>query len=331
MENSKYQRARIAIIDRELSKRKMVKSRDLLSIINDELSIPCCLRTVQKDIELMKSDPPIGYNAPIEIDRKNKTYYYSQTFTIKTFGLKEEHINALLFYSRTLHHFQDYKIFKDISAAVEKVLDNFKISPEVRRLVQSGQIVQTEKFPPVKGHELIDRIVEAIEENKFIKFDYSPFGRPSSGRMLAPLLLREDKHLWYVIGFQDGKGKPKTFALDRMSNLKITDKVFTSQKFDPDNYFKHSFGITVPEEQPVEVVLSFSSYQGNYLKALPIHETQKVLIDDENEYRISVRIKPSYEFYSKILSYGPNVKVISPETVVNEVKRLIRESDQKYK
>ncbi|MGE5620984.1 MAG: helix-turn-helix transcriptional regulator [archaeon] len=309
----------------------MVKSRDLLRLIDDELSIPCCIRTIQKDIELMKSDPPIGYNAPIEIDSKNKAYYYSQPFTIKAFGLKEEHINALLFYSRTLHHFQDYKIFKDISAAVEKVLDNFKISPEVRKLVQSGHIVQTEKFPPVKGHELIDRVVEAIEENKFIRFDYSPFGRTPSVRMLAPCLLREDKHLWYVIGFQDGKGKPKTFALDRMSNLKIVDREFTPQKLDPDSYFKHSFGITVPEGQPVEVILSFSSYQGNYLKALPIHETQKVLIDDENEYRISVFIKPSYEFYSKILSYGPNVKVIYPELVVNEVKKLIGEAVQKYK
>jgi predicted DNA-binding transcriptional regulator YafY len=70
--------------------------------------------------------------------------------------------------------------------------------------------------------------------------------------------------------------------------------------------------------------------QGHYLKTLPIHETQKILVDNEDELRISIQVKPAYEFYSKILSYGDSVKIISPEGVQQEVKETLRKALLRY-
>jgi predicted DNA-binding transcriptional regulator YafY len=327
---TKYQNARIQVIDRELSKKDFVKTKDLVNIIKTELDITVSQRTVQKDIEQMQEDPPLGYAAPIGIDSKKKAYYYKEPFTIKAFGLKEEHINALLFYSKTLHQFQEYKIFNDIATAIEKVLDNFKIAPSLKKLVKSRVILQTEKAIPIRGHEHIPIITEALEENKKISFRYSPFGKNESNRIIAPCLLREDKHMWYVLGILEGNDSLKTFALDRIKSLSILDETFEPVPFDPDNYFKYSFGITVKSGEPKRVVLSFVPYQGNYLKALPIHETQKILTDNNKEFKISVNVKPSYEFFSKVLSYGPDVKVISPKPLVKELRDLTRSSYQNY-
>ena len=327
---NKYQWARVRIIDRELSKLKDIKTKDLVRMIKNELDIDVTQKTIQNDLIMMQEKPPMGFAAPIKKNTKNKSYYYSEPYTIRAFGLREEHINALLFYSRILHQFQDYKIFNDIALAIEKILDNFKIMPELKQLIKSNIIIQTEKNLPIKGHEFIALITQSLEENKKLSFDYGGFGKIVKPRIISPFLLKEDKHMWYVLGLPEGKDFPKTFALDRISSLKILEEKFKPIIFDPDEYFKYSFGITVKDSKPIKVVLSFSAYQGNYLKALPIHESQEIITDNEKELRISVIVKPSYEFYSKIMGYGENVTVVSPKSVVDEVKRKIQATFKKY-
>jgi len=327
---TKYYMARRSIIDRELAKGRHIRTIDLVNMIQNELSINVSQRTIQNDLKDMQEDPPIGCNAPIEKDTKKKAYYYSKPFSLRAFGLNDEHINALLFYSKTLHQYHQYKIFNNISNAIEKVLDNFKIKPELKQLFKSRIIIQTEKTLPIKGHELIPIITQALEENKKLSFNYGGFGRKEKPRKLSPCLLKEDRHMWYVLGFPEGKTSPKTFALDRIISLKILQDKFEPINFNPDEYFRYSFGVTVKSSKPIKVVLSFSPYQGNYLKALPIHETQEILINNEKELRISVLVKPSYEFFSKIMSYGEDVKVISPKLVVDEIKRRIHATFQNY-
>jgi len=328
---TKHQRARIQIIDRELSKHDFVKTSDLERIIACEL-LPVTCRTIQKDIELMQEDPPMGYAAPIEKNTKKKAYYYKDpNFTIQAFGLKTEDIMTLLFYARTLEQYKGYKIFEDILKTIEKVIDNFYIAKKTKESIANRTLLQTEKVTIIKGIEFIEPIIKSIIEKQEIIFDYRKFDDSCpTQRTLAPILLKEDKNYWYVIGMVNDKNLPTTFALDRISNLLVTNSYFTPPLFDAENYFKYSFGITVSDKNPVEIILSFNPFQGNYIKALPIHETQKIIKDNNKELRVSVKVKPSYEFYSKILSYGANVKVISPKSIVNEVKLQIKETYQSY-
>ena len=191
-------------------------------------------------------------------------------------------------------------------------------------------MIQVEKVPLIKGIEFTPYIVSALEKKLKIEFDYTRFGGKMKNWKVIPLLLKEDKHMWYLIGkIQDGDG-PITFALDRIGNLKILTEIFVYEEFDPDEYFKHSFGVTVASEDPMEVVISFKPYQGNYIKTLPIHATQKELISNKKEYRVSVKVKPSYEFYSKILSYGPDAKIVSPKEIADEVKTRLENALKEY-
>lgn len=327
---TKYQWARMQIIDRELNKHDLVKTKDLVKIIKRELDIPVSSRTIQKDLEQMQEEPPMGFTAPIGKDVIKKAYFYKEPFTIRAFGLKEEHINALLFYSKTIHQYHEYKIFSDIAIAIEKVLNSAKIMPGLRKLVKSRVIIQTEKALPIKGHEYIPVITQALEENKKISFEYRPFGKKSSQRKLSPCLLKEDKHMWYILGILEGQNFPRTFALDRIFSLVILEENFEPYNFNHEEYFKYSFGITVLDVDPTEVILSFSPSQGNYLKALPIHWSQNIIKDNNREFRISLQVKPSYEFYAKVLSYGASVKVIKPKAIADEVKKLIRNNLLRY-
>jgi len=333
MATSKYPLGRYQVIDRELTKKDWVKTKELKKIIEDELSINVSERSINEDLIAMRDDSLLGFYAPIGYNKSQKAYCYTdRNYTIKAFGLRDTDIKALMFYAKTLNQYKEYEIFKDFSSAIEKVIDAVNIRKGIRGTTPTKTIVQTEKTPKLTGSELIPIIVEALDSNKGIEFNYQKFeeSKPKLTR-LEPYLLKEDRHRWYILGKSEGSKKPtKTYALDRMSEVKLLDKKFSPVQFDFDKYFEHSFGITVTSEKPVDVILSFTPFQGKYVKTLPIHPTQKCLCDNKKEYRISVKVRPTWEFYEKLLGYGSSVKVISPKSTITDLKGIISLISKQY-
>ena len=332
MAERKHQYGRYQVIDRLLSTGDRVKTSEIQKAILYDLEIKVSTKTINNDINDMKYSIVLGYNAPIEKDQSKKAYYYSDPdYTIKAFGLKEADINALQFYAKSINQYKEYEVFSDFSNAIEKILDAVTIRKGLSTAEQAKSIVQTERAPRVTGSHWIPKIVEAINTNSLIGFEYQKFDTDElKVAKLKPYLLKEDRHLWYVLG-RNHEGRLITYALDRISKLDILDEKFVADNVDFEDYFKYSFGITVNDGEPVNTVLSFTVFQGKYVKALPVHPTQKILIDNNEELRISVDVIPSYEFYEKILGYGANVKIISPPEVVSELKFKIEEVSKRYK
>ncbi len=329
---SKHPFGRYQVIDRELCRKEWVKTKELKEIIEDELSVNVSERMINEDLNSMRDDPLLGYFAPIEYNKNKKAYYYSnREYTIKAFGLKEGDINALMFYAKTINQYKEYEVFRDFTNAIEKVLDAVNIRKSLSSIEQAKSFVQTEITPKLTGSELIPTIIRALDSNQVIQIQYQKFGETTSKLTeLQPHLLKEDRHRWYIIGTVVGQNNPKTYALDRIKSLNILMDKFEPTDFDFEEHFKYSFGITVVVEDPIEVVLSFTTLQGNYLKTLKIHPTQDTLIDNVEEFRISIKVRPTWEFYEKILGYGNSVKVLSPQIVINAIKNKIDLMSQQY-
>ena len=329
---TKQQLGRYHVIDTLLSKGDRIKTSEIQKTILYELDLKVSTKTINNDINDMRRSIELGYYAPIETDKSKKAYYYlDPDYTIKAFGLKNSDINALQFYANTINQYKDYEVFKDFSNAIEKILAVLANSKVAINGGNSRTIVQTERTPLVTGGHMIPKIIEAINHKCAIEFKYQKFNDENVKVVkLQPYLLKEDRHLWYILG-KSHKDHFITYALDRIHDLTILDDKFISEEIDFEEYFKYSFGITVTDADPVEAILSFTSFQGKYIKALPIHPTQKVLIDNDEELRISVEVKPSYEFYEKLLGYGSQVKVISPPEIVDTLKGILEEATNLYK
>ncbi len=50
--------------------------------------------------------------------------------------------------------------------------------------------------------------------------------------------------------------------------------------------------------------------RGNTLNPYPLHESQEILIDTEDELRIKLTLYITHDFYMELLSMGEDVKVI---------------------
>jgi predicted DNA-binding transcriptional regulator YafY len=290
-------------------------------------------RTIQKDLQDLKDDPTIfDRELNIEYDTRARKWFSDgipkEIFTL--LELEDGEVTALLFYAKTMSQYSDYPFFKEMSEAIRKVLDSANITENLKQLFEAKTLLETEKHLPIEGVELIPDILQAIYHRKEITIDYKKHDDELKTHTIRPILLKEDKKLWYIIGVKPNHNSKTTFALDRVTSIELTDNEFEPIEFNSEDYFKYSFGITVPDVNPVKVILSFDPQQGNYIRTLPIHSTQEILIDDEKEFRIQVKVKPSYEFYSKVRSYGESVKILKPKFVVKEMCKSLSNTTKLY-
>ena len=213
----------------------------------------------------------------------------------------------------------------------EDVFDNLLLV-EAYREVKGKKNVMFFEQRKSRGLHWLNGLVHSITHQKIIALNYTKFWEGvSHQKTLEPYALKEFRNRWYLLANEkDGKDFIlKTFGLDRISDLEISNSTFKPQKIDIEKYFINSFGIIYSEdEQPEEIVLSFDSEQGQYINTLPMHHSQKVLIDNDKEYRIQLTLFPTYDFEREVLSHGERVKVISPKSfrdhLQNEVKNMLK-------
>ena len=105
---------------------------------------------------------------------------------------------------------------------------------------------------------MIIDILEAISIRKVLEIEYQKFNEQTSKiYRIKPMLLKEDKQMWYILGVHVEKDRLITFALDRIINIIPQNEEFNQIEFDSEEYFRYSFGVTVSDDEPIEVIIAF--------------------------------------------------------------------------
>ena len=305
---------------------------EIIEVLENEVGMNFSVSTVQKDIKAMREDEALGLQAPIAFSKAHNGYYYSDpNYTLASVALHEEDIEAISFATVLLSQFRGVPILEQYSAAVDKILETVNLTRALEG-VDSDQIIQFEKIQTVRGNEWHAPVIEAIKERKKVLFQYRKFDADEAKNyVLHPYLLKEYRNRWYLVGMTDDEGAIRTFGLDRIESMEVLEEDRKLHPtFDAEEYFKHAFGITSHTEKPEGIVLSFTPHQGMYIKTQPLHQSQQILKDDDQEVRISLKVWPTYELKMQILSFGPEAKVLSPESFQKEIKELLRETLSRY-
>lgn len=183
-----------------------------------------------------------------------------------------------------------------------------------------------------QGFEHLIELLRAIKNKHVVKFSYHKFWEEDAKeRILEPIMLKEFKGRWYLLANDKEVDKIKSFGLDRISQLLILNKKFSrSKNFNHEEYFHGCFGIISKNSKPEKIVLSFEPLEGKYIKSYPLHASQKVLVDDEKEYVIQLKLCLSYDLMMELLSYGGQMKVVSPLKLRNMMKKSLEQSLKNY-
>ena len=177
------------------------------------------------------------------------------------------------------------------------------------------------------GVEYVQTILEAIDKKHGIECDYYSYNKKSvKHQTLIPYFLRTWENRWYLVAEPDNHHHGQSvFALERMDNIRLTgEKMLPSKKITPEEYFDGCFGVNHSDDQkPERILIKVYSTQVEYIKKLPIHESQKE-IEATDEWSIfEYRIIPCFNFYQQLLWHRERIEILEPKSIRDEMKRII--------
>lgn len=184
-----------------------------------------------------------------------------------------------------------------------------------------------------KGTEHFYGLLHAAKNKLVIRYNYLKYEDDKiTQRIAEPYGLKEFKGRWYLIAKDQKDNTIKTFGLDRIQDLEITKKRFEAPKnFSATSLFKNCFGIINPTDGKVEnIILSFDSFQGKYIKSFPLHETQQVLVDNEKEVRVGLFLYVTQDLVMELLSFGETLEVKMPVGLREIIRETAKEIVVQY-
>lgn len=210
----------------------------------------------------------------------------------------------------------------------QELLMNFDLLTSMNQNSQSVGFILPEHHRP-KGSDCIPILISAIKEHRFIGFDYILVRKSDKliSKKVKPHFLKESLGLWYLLAL-DEHNTLKAYGIDRMRNINVDDKTFKRDKsINPDDLFKHSYGIWDDPSMPVEEIeLSYSPLDGKFIKTTPLHSSQKILVDNDTEFRICLRLRITNDFVMALLSRSASLTVIKPLSLRARIREIYKEA-----
>ncbi len=186
---------------------------------------------------------------------------------------------------------------------------------------------------------VLDGVYDAIRLNRrvaFKYFRYLPNGKKeyrNDGKeyVVSPYAVVWDEEKYYMHAYHAKYDRISSFRLDLMEGVRVTDLEREEQKrfksYNPTDREKASFSQFGGEH--AVVVCEFDNHLagavfdhfGTKLKTVPV---------GENRFRASLTVNLSPKFYSWLFGFGNGVRVISPQSVIDQYKAQLDEVRNQY-
>lgn len=238
----------------------------------------------------------------------------------KLFGVDVKHRKDFGYYIASINNDELFRY--------DEILIKFDILTSLNKENRAFGYILPEHHRP-KGSENLPLLIKALKEDAEISFTYTNIRRDNEKRehTVSPYFLKESLGLWYLVAL-NAQGELRIFGVDRISDLDFTGQTFKrNPEIDADSLFKDCFGIWDQSDKPVEeIILSYSPLDGRFLKNNPLHSSQKILIDNGSEFRISLNLKITKDFVMALLSRSKSLTVISPKHLRDEIKKIYQDA-----
>ncbi|MCD8303481.1 MAG: WYL domain-containing protein [Prevotellaceae bacterium] len=286
------------------------------------------LRTVQRDIELMRGDK-LGYFAPIVV-RDKKYYSYSDPdFSITKLPLSEHDLQELGSAIDIIRHYQGFSHLKGQEDVLTRMQDQLQAQRSNR------QVVFIETSSRLRGIHFLAPLYEHIRRQEQVVISYHSFrSAKESVFSLSPYLLNEYNNRWFLVAYSKQKHNIMTLALDRMLSVKKDEKGEYTENtfFVPEQYLGEMIGITRNLlSKPERVVLRFDADQAPYVLTKPMHQSQQLeRREEDGGITVTLDVILNLELESKILAFAGHVEVLYPRLLRSRIARHLIAAAARY-
>jgi len=179
--------------------------------------------------------------------------------------------------------------------------------------------------------ETLERLARAITRNRTVEMRYYTAGRDSTNRRkVDPYRLWYAAGSLYLIGYCHVRRDVRTFAVDRIRSLTITNHPCQLPlNFDLEAYVQDA--LVVMRGEQIEVELLFDRKTTAWARDRIWHPSQVAVIGKDGCLNLVLHVADTPELAGWILSFGPGVRVIRPETlrekILSAAVEILRRND----
>ena len=137
--------------------------------------------------------------------------------------------------------------------------------------------------------------------------------------------LEEINRRWYALVRHITRDSLFTLSFDRIIDIHITEESFRIAKdFDAQSWFSDCYGVFRNQDAELErVVVRAYGREAFYLRDLPFHHSQREIASGEDWTDFEYWLRISNDFYTPLLSRGPNIKVLQPQWLAYEIRQQL--------
>ncbi len=258
----------------------------------------------------------------VEKEKVGKNYLYKvveKQFEIAELKLLVDSVSASRFITE--------KKSRELIGKLESLVSKYEAKELQRSIVVAGR----SKTENESIYYNVDAIHLAMNENRQISFEYLQWNiekelvpRKKENYVVSPWSLLWDQENYYLLAFDEADGIVKNYRVDKMRRISSLEEKRLGrdafEKLDMSSYAEKVFGMFYGREETVTVLAK------NYLIGAVIDRFGKEIPlrkEDEEWFRFRVNVAVSGQFFGWLLSFGGDMKIISPEPVVKEYKELL--------
>lgn len=299
---------------------------ELLDFVCDKLGYNISLRQLWEDISNLRLGP---YYAPIVATRYNgrKCYYHysDPNFSIFKHELSIEELTKLRSTIEMLGRYRGIPA----NAWLEEVISNLEYRMGIK--TDRENLIDFERNDRLKGIENLSSLIDATINHQPLEITYQSYKGREQTSILHPYFMKEYNGRWFLFGYNEAYQRISNYALDRIKTYHSKDVPFfrnTSTNFE--DCFKDIIGVTIPDVgvSTERIVLRFSPERFPYVLSKPIHQSQ--VVTNSAEHEVAITVKPTRELRQQIFSFIPDVVVVSPQWLRDEIKGKIEKNLNRY-
>jgi len=265
-----------------------------------------------------------------DADRENQVFYYFvQNYRIPDYTLTYDDIMNLSLASK-LYAESNLITGEGVRNLIRKIDTNLdksilKFYKDVQKAIISDS---TGVIEDKDGNtENLNLLIKAILNYKKVSFDYySVQNQKHSHKEVSPLSIKYFNHNFYLAGYYKKIDQVIVFAINRVTDLEISASPQSEVDFDSEVYFTSGFGIYTGDV--FNVKLQFFSPTSDYIAERIWHQKQTITRQQDNSIILELPANSISEMKKFVLSYGANVKVLEPVSLINSIMcevQLVRE------
>lgn len=274
-------------------------------------------RTVFRDLKELQA---IG--VPCKYNKRGNCYQIDPKFFLPPIDFNlQEALSVLMLVHKMRHNLP--LPYKNSALLAGMKLEN-NLPPDIRQYCQSSLAkitVAREQHSAVKHLDTIYHIIQkAIRTKTMLQLNYaSMFENGNIQTILHPYHLLYKNRAWYVIGFSQLHNSVRTFNLSRIEHIEVLQRLFIDySNFDIDEYLGKAWCL-IPEGRLYDVKLLFTPLVAKNVAEVQWHQTQKAEWHSDGSVTLTFRVDGINEISWWVLSYGDQVKVISPAILRNKI------------